>query len=320
MLRIWPIECRRYRSRLSAPRRAARLCRRAALIAAYLGTSLGSGSRPAHAGQLPACLEAYARGWRTRSRAAAQRRADLPTTGHARRAGLQPALQPRLCPRGGALCADAALGRACEDPTALLATPSGRSLPKALSESAVDAAAARAGPLTREGAWLRDRAMLDDDGAARVSELVSLHRAAPISAKGRCASLARRQGTHRAARRGGTLLDGALSARTRAVLAGGRVLDALFPGARAQEMTRRPSGATSSSRADRRLDRSGHAATDLLASFATHLLNHGADLRALQLRSGTAASRPRRYTFVAREGLKLMHGHPSSPRLSPART
>ena len=47
--------------------------------------------------------------------------------------------------------------------------------------------------------------------------------------------------------------------------------------------------------------------------FATHLLNHGADLRALQMLLGhSSLSTTQIYTLVAREGIKRLHArhHP----------
>ena len=203
-----------------------------------------------------------------------------------------------------------------DDPTALLQPPRlPRPLPKALSESDIEALLAAPDADTPTG--LRDRAMLELMYAAglRVSELVGL----PANA------LNLRQGVVRVTGKGGkdrlvpvgeVALEwlGAYLDRARPVLAGGRQPAALFLSRRGEGMSRQmfwtlvKRYALVAGIAPARL--SPHV---LRHSFATHLLNHGADLRALQLLLGhSSLSTTQIYTLVAREGLKRLHArhHP----------
>ena len=94
----------------------------------------------------------------------------------------------------------------------------------------------------------------------------------------------------------------------RTVLLGGQTSDAMFVTARAEAMTRqmfwylikkhaRHCGLT--------MSLSPHT---LRHAFATHLLNHGADLRVVQMLLGhTDISTTQIYTHVARERLKTLH-------------
>jgi integrase/recombinase XerD len=198
-----------------------------------------------------------------------------------------------------------------DDPTALLEPPKlPRSLPKALAESQVEALLAAPDIATPAG--LRDRAMLELMYAAglRVSELVQL----PATA------VNLRQGVLRVGGKGGKerlvpmgeeaqhwlqrYLD---EARPR--LAGKRALAPLFVNASGAAPTRqqfwqlvkRHAGAVG-------IDPGKVSPHGLRHSFATHLLNHGADLRALQMLLGHASlSTTQIYTFVAREQLKRLH-------------
>jgi len=201
-------------------------------------------------------------------------------------------------------------GRLAADPTLLLDAPKlPRSLPKALAESEIEGLL-RAPPDTPLG--LRDRAMLELMYASglRVSELVGIT----------AAQVNLRQGVLRVVGKGNKerlvpLGDEAAHwlnryvAEARPVLLKGGRSDALFVSNRREAMTRqmfwtlvKKHAATAGIPATRI---SPHV---LRHSFATHLLNHGADLRALQLMLGhSSLSTTQIYTLVAKEGLKRLH-------------
>jgi integrase/recombinase XerD len=200
------------------------------------------------------------------------------------------------------------------DPAALLEAPKlGRSLPKALSESQVEALLSA--PDIEEAAGLRDRAMLELMYATglRVSELVSLP----------AAGLNLRQGVVRVTGKGSKerlvplgeeaqhwlqrYLDAA-----RPHFAGKQTRLPLFLGVRGEALSRQQFWTTLKILAARAgVDPALVSPHGLRHSFATHLLNHGADLRALQMLLGHASlSTTQIYTLVATEGLKRLHqGH-----------
>jgi integrase/recombinase XerD len=201
-------------------------------------------------------------------------------------------------------------GRIAADPTLLLDAPKlPRSLPKALAESEIEGLL-RAPPETPLG--LRDRAMLELMYASglRVSELVGIT----------AAQVNLRQGVLRVIGKGNKerlvplgdeaahWLNRYVAEARPALLKGGRS-DALFVSNRREAMTRQMFWALVKKHAAaagipaRRI--SPHV---LRHSFATHLLNHGADLRALQLMLGhRSLSTTQIYTLVAKEGLKRLH-------------
>ncbi|MES2403480.1 MAG: site-specific tyrosine recombinase XerD [Pseudomonadota bacterium] len=205
---------------------------------------------------------------------------------------------------------------AFEDPTLLLDAPKlPRTLPKALAEREVENLLNA--PAIDAPIGLRDRAMLELMYACglRVSELVTL----PL------AGLNLRQGVLRVTGKGGkerlvpigeTCMDWLTRylREARPALAKGRETPALFLSNRAAGMTRQMAWtlvkkhAFAAGIAAKRI--SPHV---LRHSFATHLLNHGADLRALQMLLGhSSLSTTQIYTMVAREGLKRLHAqhHP----------
>ncbi|TXK64988.1 site-specific tyrosine recombinase XerD [Alkalisalibacterium limincola] len=203
------------------------------------------------------------------------------------------------------------LGHIASDPCVGLTQPKlPRSLPKALSESEVEALLRAPDVGTAQG--LRDRAMLELMYATglRVSELVSI----PATA------INLRQGVLRVSGKGGKERLVPLGeeaqhwverylAQARQLLAGGKPRQALFLTARGEAPSRQQFWqVVKRCAAGAGIDPGRVSPHGLRHSFATHLLNHGADLRALQMLLGhSSLSTTQIYTLVAREALKRMH-------------
>lgn len=206
-------------------------------------------------------------------------------------------------------------GLLATDPTADLTQPKlARGLPKTITEQDVERLLAA--PDLEKPAGLRDRAMLELLYATglRISELVNLTSNA----------LNRRQGAVRIVGKGGkerlvpvgiTALDWLERYERDALplLDPGGSSQALFPSNRRRAMTRQ----TFWHAIKRYAATAGIATTisphTLRHAFATHLLNHGADLRAVQMMLGHAdLSTTQIYTHVAKARLKSMHAehHP----------
>ncbi len=210
------------------------------------------------------------------------------------------------------------------DPTRRLSTARrSQRFPKTLSEAQIDALLAAPDIDTPLG--LRDRAMLELMYASglRVSELVTLH----------TLRVGLDQGVVRVVGKGDKerLVPMGEAARewitryldeARPILANGRALDALFITARrvSKNANERDGGMTRQmfwKLIKRHAINAGIAAPlsphTLRHAFATHLLNHGADLRVVQLLLGHAdISTTQIYTHVARARLKALHAkhHP----------
>jgi len=205
-------------------------------------------------------------------------------------------------------------GHIQSDPTALITSPHNRrSLPKALSEQQV-ATLLDIDVHTRLG-W-RDRAMLELLYAAglRVSELTSV----------RLHDISMQQGVIRIAGKGGKerlvplgeqalhVLDEYMQ-QQRPQLIRGQPTDLLFPGRKGQSMSRQACWHMIRRRAVQAGIQQRISPHMLRHSFATHLLDHGADLRVVQLLLGHGdLATTQIYTHVAKDSLKSLHGrhHP----------
>jgi integrase/recombinase XerD len=202
-----------------------------------------------------------------------------------------------------------------QDPTLDIQNPKlGRSLPKFLSEHEVEKLLAA--PDLTDPIGLRDRAMLELLYACglRVSELTGLT----------MGSLNLRQGVVRVTGKGNKerlipMGQEAIawlerySIEARPVLLDNHPAEILFPSNRAQPMTRQTFWhriKLYARKADIRTPLSPHT---LRHAFATHLLNHGADLRVVQLLLGHSdLSTTQIYTHVAQARMQALHAqhHP----------
>jgi len=207
-------------------------------------------------------------------------------------------------------------GALSADPTLDLASPRiGRPLPESLSERDVDALLAAPDVSTVLG--LRDRAMLETLYACglRVSELVGLT----------LGQVNLRQGVVRIVGKGSKerlvpLGEEALAWIQRfaaegriALLSGERGSDVLFPSQRGRAMTRQTFWHRIRVHAGEAGIRKHLSPHTLRHAFATHLLDHGADLRVVQLLLGHSnLSTTQIYTHVAQARLQRLHAehHP----------
>ncbi|QBH95510.1 site-specific tyrosine recombinase XerD [Limnobaculum zhutongyuii] len=198
-----------------------------------------------------------------------------------------------------------------DDPSALLSSPKlPQRLPKDLTESQVESLLQT--PRTEEPIELRDKAMLEVLYATglRVSELVGL----TIS------DVSLRQGVVRAIGKGDKERLVPLGEEavywleqylqySRPWLINGGTLDILFPSKRGQKMTRQTFWYRIKHYAVLAgIDSEALSPHVLRHAFATHLLNHGADLRVVQMLLGHSdLSTTQIYTHVATERLKQLH-------------
>lgn len=206
--------------------------------------------------------------------------------------------------------------RAAADPCLTLeAAKQPLRVPKTLSEAQVEALLGAPDLDTARG--LRDRAMLEVLYATglRVSELVSLATLDVSMTDGVVRVVQGKGGKDRLVPLGAEAAHWLQRylAQARPELAGARASDALFVTARAQAMSRQAFWQLVKKYARRAGVLAPLSPHVLRHAFATHLLNHGADLRVVQLLLGHAdISTTQIYTHVARERLKSLHAahHP----------
>jgi integrase/recombinase XerD len=201
------------------------------------------------------------------------------------------------------------------DPTVQIAAPKlPRSLPKTLTEQEVEMLLAA--PLIEEPLGMRDRTMLEVLYASglRVTELVEL-KVGQISLTMGVVRVMGKGSKERLVPLGEEALDWVKRylSEARPDLLNGKVSDVLFVTRRGAGMTRQMFWYLIKKYARQAGIVKPLSPHTLRHAFATHLLNHGADLRVVQLLLGhTDISTTQIYTHVARERLKVLHAkhHP----------
>jgi integrase/recombinase XerD len=206
-------------------------------------------------------------------------------------------------------------GRISVDPTLLIDTPKlPRSLPKSLNEDEV--VALLNAPDIAQAIGLRDRAMLETLYACglRVSELVGL-RYTEVSLNEGVVRVTGKGSKTRLVPLGEESVDWLLryTREGRPQILQQRVSDSLFVTQRGEAMTRQAFWYLIKRYALQAGIHKPLSPHVLRYAFATHLLNHGADLRVVQMLLGHSdISTTQIYTHVARERLKQLHAmhHP----------
>jgi integrase/recombinase XerD len=206
-------------------------------------------------------------------------------------------------------------GTISDDPSTRVDAPRlGRPLPKTLTESEVEALLDA--PDTADARGHRDRTMLELLYASglRVTELVTL-RPQAVSLNQGVVRITGKGDKERLVPLGeeATRWLAEFARGPRAVILGARSSDYLFPTARSVCMTRQAFWQLIKRYALEAGVSKPLSPHTLRHAFATHLLNHGADLRVVQMLLGHSdLSTTQIYTHVARERLKQLHArhHP----------
>ena len=201
-------------------------------------------------------------------------------------------------------------GRTDNDPTALIEAPRmGRPLPKSLTEKEVESLLLA--PNVEDPMGMRDRTMMEVLYATglRVTELVGL----------KLSQLNLRMGVVRITGKGNKERLAPLGEEAifwleqylngpRDDIMKGHVTEAVFPTRRGSAMTRQMFWHIIKRYAQHSQVKKELSPHTLRHSFATHLINNGADLRSVQMLLGHSdLSTTQIYTHVARERLKRLH-------------